>query len=236
MAVKIVRVADLGTVRLQKRRGTSNLRISVDQKGNIRVGMPSWLPFQSGIDFARSHAGWIEKQRSRQPVVSLLKNGDRIGKNHTLRITYAGDDIKTRITATDVIVTLPDIDIANSDVQAKILAACERALKKEAQILLPQRLAALARQNNYIYNSLHIKKLKTRWGSCSSQQDITLNYFLMQLPWELIDYVLLHELNHTQHMHHQRDFWDALENVLPDCKTRRKALKEFQPTVIRTTL
>src|SRR6185436_1007983 len=102
MAVKIVRVADLGTVRLQKRRGTSNLRISVDQKGIIRVGMPTWLPFQSGIDFARSHTDWIEKQRSRQPVVSLLKNGDRIGKNHTLRINYAGDTIKTRITPTDV--------------------------------------------------------------------------------------------------------------------------------------
>ena len=53
----------------------------------------------------------------------------------------------------------------------------------------------------------------------------------MQLPWALIDYVLLHELSHTKALHHGPDFWKVFEAVLPGAKQRRKELKDFKPAI-----
>jgi len=53
----------------------------------------------------------------------------------------------------------------------------------------------------------------------------------MQLPWELIDYVILHELTHTEYMHHGPDFWQALEKVRPQAKQFRREIRKFRPTI-----
>jgi predicted metal-dependent hydrolase len=54
----------------------------------------------------------------------------------------------------------------------------------------------------------------------------------MMLPWELIDYVLLHELTHTKHLHHGEAFWSALEAIMPDIKRRKKELKKLQANIM----
>ncbi len=53
----------------------------------------------------------------------------------------------------------------------------------------------------------------------------------MMVPWELIDYVLIHELVHTKYLNHGADFWGALEQIMPDYKERRKQLKTIQHTI-----
>jgi predicted metal-dependent hydrolase len=78
---------------------------------------------------------------------------------------------------------------------------------------------------------VQIRKLTARWGSCSSAKVITLSYYLMQLPWPLIDYVLLHELSHTEHMNHGSDFWGKFESVLPGAKVLRKEIRTYKPLV-----
>jgi len=50
-------------------------------------------------------------------------------------------------------------------------------------VLLPQRLQAFATQTGFSYRSVSVKQLKSRWGSCNTEKEITLNLFLMQLPW-----------------------------------------------------
>ena len=74
-----------------------------------------------------------------------------------------------------------------------------------------------------------VKRLKSRWGSCDQHTNIILNIFLMQLPWECIDYVLLHELTHTNVLHHGPDFWLAMTQVLPNVTQLRKAMRDYQP-------
>ena len=113
--------------------------------------------------------------------------------------------------------------------------AAERAMKKEAEQLLPSRLADLARKHNYSYSSVTVRKLVSRWGSCSSHKVISLSYFLMQLPWELIDYVILHELAHTKRMNHSPDFWEELEKTCPNARQLRKQIKEFRPVINAVT-
>jgi predicted metal-dependent hydrolase len=159
-------------------------------------------------------------------------HGSAIGKAHHLylRQSFQATAVSTRIAANEITISFPPT-YASDDaaVQAAAHKACIRALRKEAEVLLPQRLEALASQTGYIYKSVGVKQLKSRWGSCNSHKEIVLNLFLMQLPWKLIDYVLVHELTHTKVMHHGAPFWREMEQHLPHAKSLRGQMADYQP-------
>ena len=99
--------------------------------------------------------------------------------------------------------------------------------REDARRILNQRLAELADEHDFEYRKVSIRSQKTRWGSCSSQDNISLNQNLLHLPDELIDYVLLHELTHTRVKNHSPNFWDELETVCPDAKEKRRLLETY---------
>ncbi len=74
-------------------------------------------------------------------------------------------------------------------------------------------LKRLSQQTGLDYNTVQIRKQKTRWGSCSNHLTISLNCTLLFLPSELARYVLLHELAHTQHLNHSKQFWRLLNKL-----------------------
>jgi predicted metal-dependent hydrolase len=78
------------------------------------------------------------------------------------------------------------------------------------------------------FNELKIKKMKSRWGSCSSSRIITLNSELLKLKEELIDYVVVHELSHLVHMNHSREFHALVERYLENSKRHRSELKKIR--------
>ncbi len=87
-------------------------------------------------------------------------------------------------------------------------------LKRKAHAYLPIRIRQLALKHKLSFNKLSLRNSKTRWGSCSVDNNINLNIHLMKLPDELIDYVILHELAHTIHKNHSKNFWDFLSELL----------------------
>jgi hypothetical protein len=230
MSVKKLEVESIGLVAFYKRRGARNLRLSITHNGEVRVTLPMWAPYQSGIAFVQSKADWITAQR---PVATLIAHGHQVGKAHHIHFDSGqGESISTRITGNEVRVLLPTgVRWDSPDAQESAQNAGIRALKKEASRLLPGRLDTIAKQHGYEYNSVAVKRLKGRWGSCSEQKDIVLNCFLMQLPWELIDYVLLHELAHTKVMAHGPVFWDEMRRVTPVVDKLRKAIKQHKPVL-----
>lgn len=78
------------------------------------------------------------------------------------------------------------------------------------------------------YPELAIRDMKLRWGSCSPKGLITLNIRLTQVPKDLIDYVILHELCHLKEPNHSPAFYRLLEQTLPDWEERRKKLNQFE--------
>jgi predicted metal-dependent hydrolase len=94
---------------------------------------------------------------------------------------------------------------------------------------LVERLSDLARRHGFTYNRVFVKHQRTLWGSCSAANNINLNVSLMGLPDELRDYVILHELVHTRHKNHGREFWTALNRLVGDGKGLQKRLRRYQP-------
>jgi len=229
MPAKSFTLKNIGVVTVSKRRGAKrlNLRVSGDK---IMVSQPVWLPYAVGVQFALSHNKWIDDQRSKQPYFEI-KDGLNIGKTRVLRIA-SDNNLRTRIGEDAVTIFIPPhLNTKSPDVLRVAVQAIKRALKSESTNLLPSRLEALASKYDFTYRTVSCKSMKTRWGSCTNDKKITLNIFLMMVPWELIDYVLLHELAHTKHLHHGKAFWDSIEAIMPDYKERRKKLKNLQSAI-----
>ncbi len=232
MASKVIDVPGVGPVHLYKRRGSRHIRLTITHDGKVRVTMPFWTPYQTGVSFVNAKKQWLEANQALQKPV--LADHARIGKAHTL--VYCSDTNTTRpvskIFMNEIRIKYPaTLNIDDVSVQDAARKACIRALRKQAEALLPGRLAQLAQKHGYTYGSVTVKQLKSRWGSCDSKGNITLNVFLMQLPWHLIDYVLIHELVHTKVMNHGTDFWQEFENSLPSAKLLRRHIKEYKAAI-----
>ena len=99
--------------------------------------------------------------------------------------------------------------------------------KVDAKSKLINRLNHLAKKNGFSCNRVFIRNQSTRWGSCSSKNNINLNVKLIRLPDELIDYVILHELVHTREKNHGKEFWAELDKLVGDGKKFQSKLKEY---------
>jgi predicted metal-dependent hydrolase len=81
---------------------------------------------------------------------------------------------------------------------------------------------------NLSYNDIKFKKMKSRWGSCSSKKTLTFNTQLIKVEKELIDYVVVHELSHLVFMNHSKEFHNLVEQYLADSKRYRQKLKNIR--------
>ncbi len=113
--------------------------------------------------------------------------------------------------------------------------AKERSLyavhKEEARVRVHERLLYWNAFYNFTYNRVAIRDQRSRWGSCSSKQNLNFNYRLIFLPPELFDYVIVHELCHLAHLNHGKDFWDTVARMLPDFRLRKEALALISPHI-----
>jgi predicted metal-dependent hydrolase len=100
--------------------------------------------------------------------------------------------------------------------------------RREAKRCLPARLAPYAQILGVAPKRISIRAQRTRWGSCSSNGTICLNWRLLLLPADLCDYVLLHELCHLRHLDHSAKFWSLVESVFPDYTEREDRLESIQ--------
>lgn len=98
------------------------------------------------------------------------------------------------------------------------------AHKERARTLVTLRLEHWNQFYNLAYNRVAIRNQGTRWGSCSTKQNLNFNYRLVFLPIELVDYVIVHELCHLKHFNHSATFWSEVEKTLSDYRERKEKL------------
>ena len=98
---------------------------------------------------------------------------------------------------------------------------------EKAKEYLATRLSFWSAKLNLPFNKLTLRTQKTRWGSCSSKGNISLNYKIFLLPENVSDYVIIHELCHTKIMNHSKKFWDLVVGFYPDYNEAKKYLRRF---------
>ena len=101
----------------------------------------------------------------------------------------------------------------------------------EARQYLPQRVRFYAAKYGFKFGKLTFRNNISNWGSCSFENNISLNIKLMKLPDELIDYVILHELCHTKEKNHSAAFWKTVKSVCPDYALLRAGLRKYNTRV-----
>lgn len=100
-------------------------------------------------------------------------------------------------------------------------------LKKKADALFFSMISELAKQYNFQYNGITLRGQKGRWGSCSSQKRLNINYKLLLMPEAVTRYVFIHELCHTIEMNHSAKFWQLVEKIVPEYRQHQQYLKEY---------
>lgn len=230
MAKSEITVPSIGTVFITRKRGQRTIRLRVDSKGAVQVSMPWLVPRSAVLDFLEDRRDWIQEQQADRTFTPY--NGMLFGKTLRLIIMQRSNTVRSKQIGKDVIVYFDtDYDPNNTDHVAKIHKAMMRALRTEAERVLLPRLKELSDMYGFSYNSSGIKQVTGRWGSCDSNRHIVLSLFLIQLPIEMIDYVIIHELTHTQHLNHSPAFWEHVSRFCPDYKQIRKRMRQLQPRI-----
>ena len=234
MADKIINL-DGVEVAFFKSSKAKNINISIRPNRGVRVSVPRFVSFKNAERFAHQKMDWMKKHLSK---MQTLENNATVfnidtkfsTKQHQLHIIKKDiSSCKTIIKNGLLKVFVPfSMQVSSNECQAYIRQFIEHTWRREAKELLPKRTAELAQNHGFKFNKVSIRNSKTRWGSCSFNNNINLSLHLMMLPDHLIDYVILHELAHTKEKNHGIYFWKLLDEVSGNAKGLDKEVKQYR--------
>ncbi len=193
------------------------LRVRPD--GSLRITVPRGGSRDEALRFAEQQRSWIERERARvraEHAPSTWHDGTRIclhGVEHTVRV--AADGASAEYAGR----------VVRIDGEADVRGAIEADMKRLARAELIPRLHELARRHEVSVERVLIRNQRSRWGSCSPSGVIALNFRLVQMPPEIRDYVLVHELMHRRQQNHSRRFWRLVEGACPGFREAERWLR-----------
>lgn len=233
---KEINIPEIGTVKITKKRGLKRMTLSVKITGEIKMSIPYIVSFSSAEKFILEKKDWIIKSQKKisdkeKTKTIFTPDTDFSTKFHKLIFI---PDKKTRIIISETYIKVyysENIDFQDQNFQNYIRRGITETLRSEAKEYLPQRTEYLANKHNLNFEKVSVRNAKTRWGSCSGKNNISLNIHLMRLPEHLSDYVILHELCHTVEKNHGKQFWKLLDTISGNAKGSDKELKNYNPNI-----
>ena len=205
-----------------------NIILRIKDDGEIVVSAPYGLSERYIQEFVNSKKNWIAKklevlaEKKKKETFELI-TGEIIrifGREYTIEVfDLRPDDCKIEGDKLKI------YSMNNSyEAKKKIL---ENFLFFKLTDLLTELNERIGKEIGYLPEKIRVKNMKSRWGSCnSSKRHINYNLQLYSKAIEAIEYVVLHELSHIPHPHHQKSFWDFVRKYMPDYKLRQEMLKE----------
>ena len=212
------------TIIREKRR---SLKIIIDDNKGLIVVAPQTTTLEKINQVLEQKRVWIEKNLKKQEE-QKIRNFDfntyrktlLSGKVYTIELS---SKIK-KIALSEEKLIAPCCNEENIE---KFIKKLKKWYKNLAEIVLKERISMLSKAYNITYLMVKIGDFKGKWGSCDSNKQIKLNWRLMMLKPELVDFVILHELSHTKEMNHSEKFYMVLSQMVPRWKDNRKELKRY---------
>jgi hypothetical protein len=197
------------------------LRVRPD--GTVRVTVPRGGSRREAEAFVQKHREWVEKERRRSHEVHApreWRHGSEIlMRGVPVRISVSGESDEGVVSIAYGDRTL------RSRTTGSVRDAIEQDLRRLARSELPPRLRELAALHNLQPGEITIRNQRSRWGSCSPDGNVALNFRLLQMPPHIRDYVMIHELMHLRQQNHSRRFWRLVAAAYPGFREAERWLK-----------
>ena len=237
MKVKILKIHNT-EIKFKKSLKAKNLSISIKPFIGVVVTVPIFLSYGVAEDFVLKKIKWIKKNHlkmvQKEKSHTIFDFSTKFNtRNHKILIKPTiNDDFSVQNFKNNIIISIPKTkNILSSASQTYIRNIIVNTWRKEAIHFLPLRINELANQFNLKFQKISVRNTKSRWGSCSYKNNISLSLHLMRIPDKLIDYVILHELTHTIVKNHSNVFWETLEKVCENSKQLDRELKNYNLSI-----
>lgn len=203
--------------------GARRLSMTIDERG-LRISAPPRISLGEIEAFIQGHGGWVLKKldelaRATRPRHLTIREGTRLpllGGEAEVRVLPGANRVRW-IADTLVLEARPEADLGQ---------LAKRALQKRALTHFSERLDHFASRLDLAPPKLSLSSAHTRWGSCSEESGIRINWRLIHLPPHLGDYVVAHEAAHLIELNHSKRFWAVVGSLYPEWQAARDELKQ----------
>lgn len=203
-----------------------NMYINI-KDGKVILKIPYGFPKEKAFEFLISKTDWIKSNIAKAKKAIGFKsyeNGESVmllGEKYTLKLVNTNDFFEPYFNENEII-----IPTNGNTTKLRIVYFVNNLLRDFAAKEINFSLKKLCETTGLYPKNVTIKSMKSRWGSCSSKGNISINFDIIYHERECLEYVIIHELCHLKFMNHSKDFWDLVEKYCPDRKRIRKILNE----------
>lgn len=204
------------------RKEVKHARLRVSEDGKVRIIAPSSFSEDEISSLLDKKSKWIDKNLryfENMSKIELQRNQLLLFGN---RYNYFYDT-----TFTQKVIVNHEHKIITAKRDLLDLKVQEKWYRKVAKIDITKRINQLSEKLNFKYNKLYIRNQRNKWGNCSRDKNISLNWKLIKAPEYVIDYIIIHELLHTAVMEHTKKFWTLLKSYYPNYKESMKWLEKY---------
>lgn len=200
----------------------------------IDLIMPKRASKSQALMFARKNSDWISEKLDSLPQPVPFAEGavlPILGENTLIKITQnpVRKTTSVKLNTSDLQQAILEVTTNKDDPSARI----KRYLKTLAKQRLADMVSDKADQIGKDVKAIRIGDMTSRWGSCSSQGDVSLSWRLIFAPFEACDYVVAHEVAHLKHLDHSPRFWRLCENLSLNYKEGKTWIKDNGYTLMR---
>lgn len=201
------------------------LALEIDKNAQLIVRSPQLLSIKKVKDFINEKQNWILKKQ--QQILEKKANRPKKQYINGEKFLYLGNEYPLNIVEKqyEPLFLLQDTFYLAKKYQKNASEIFKIWYKKTAEKLIPPRVKLYANKHNLTFNNIRITDATTRWGSCSTYNNLNFNLALIMADIDVIDYVIAHEVAHTIHKNHSSDFWQLVEVIKPNYKKHKEWLK-----------
>lgn len=220
------------TLDIQKRINQKNMRISI-KPDKIRLSGPAFASNSELLKFLAEHSDWVNKTLQKISLKTQIELPMEATNNFLFLggkwipfevQTHASNNVKWDKEKGVIIAKIP-INPEKTE-----LASIKTTLYKYyAQTIIPREFQEFAIKQQLSFKRIFIRSQKTKWGTCSSNRNLSFNYRLIKCPVEMRYYLYAHEAAHLFHLNHSKAFWNKVFEFDPEYKEHEKWFKKNSP-------
>jgi hypothetical protein len=199
------------------------IAITIDSRGRVVVRAPLRLESQRIERFLSEKNEWIAQHQDR-----ILARGSSAARSYTLgeQFLFLGQTLRLVVAHNGVMCRVNDELHIPSHIAASPRERMKKWYAREAEIYVSQRVAYYAPLMQTSVAKVRVNNARRQWGSCSRAKAVSFSWRLIMAPPTIVDYVVVHELAHTQVHNHSIRFWQVVKQIYPEYLIARKWLAE----------